>query len=83
MPGVTDILGLEFAGNIVQPDGSLGKRVMSLLPGGGYSEFVAVNTNHLIDIPENISIEEVFSILVIGRRHSWSVLDSIFINQTI
>ena len=63
MPGVTDILGLEFAGNVVQPDGSLGKRVMSLLPGGGYSEFVAVHKDHLIEIPENISSEEVLKLM--------------------
>lgn len=33
--------------------------MMCLLPGGGYAEYVAVNRNHLIPVPKNISIEEV------------------------
>ena len=33
--------------------------MMCLLPGGGYAEYVAVNKNHLIPVPKNVSIEEV------------------------
>lgn len=47
-PGATDILGLECAGQIVldganTPNEILGKRVLALLPGGGYAQYVKVH----------------------------------------
>lgn len=36
--------------------------IMCLLPGGGYAEYAAINKNHIIPIPKNISIEDVFLI---------------------
>ena len=46
-PGVTEVLGLEATGEVVKtgPDCKKfkeGDRVMALLAGGGYAEFVAV-----------------------------------------
>lgn len=64
-PGATDILGLEAVGEIVHlPDTSLstdrtgltiGSRVMALLSGGGYAEYVTVPFNHLVPIPSSLS----------------------------
>jgi NADPH:quinone reductase-like Zn-dependent oxidoreductase len=48
-PGVTDVIGLECSGEIVEKgadatkDWKVGDKVMTLLGGGGYGEFVAVD----------------------------------------
>jgi putative PIG3 family NAD(P)H quinone oxidoreductase len=62
-PGVTDILGLEAAGEIagVGPgvDGwTTGDRAMALLSGGGYAELAAVPAGQLMPIPEGMSMVE-------------------------
>src|SRR5208283_4786660 len=50
-PGVTEVLGLEIAGEVVAlgPDASIhppGARVTALVPGGGYADYcVAHETN--------------------------------------
>jgi len=65
--GESEILGLEIAG-IVDVIGSsvtkwkVGDRVMSLLGGGGYVEYVAIPSSIAIKIPDNISFEEAASI---------------------
>jgi putative PIG3 family NAD(P)H quinone oxidoreductase len=56
-PGVTDILGLEMAGEIVELGAMVrgwrvGERVCALLAGGGYAERVAVNQDMLMRIPD-------------------------------
>lgn len=57
-PGVTDILGLEMAGEIIEMgekvrDWQVGDRVCALLSGGGYAEKVAVHQDMLMRIPQN------------------------------
>lgn len=44
LPGVTEIIGLECAGEIVDPETlrGTGEHVMALLPGGGYAQYVSV-----------------------------------------
>ena len=44
LPGVTEIIGLECSGEIVdwQTLKPTGDMVMALLPGGGYAEYVSV-----------------------------------------
>jgi tumor protein p53-inducible protein 3 len=66
-PGVTDILGLELAGEVVAyaPGGALpptapevvapGARVMALLSGGGNAEYAAVPAAHLLPVPPSLS----------------------------
>ena len=64
-PGASEILGLEMAGVVSDPNGSdfkVGDRVMALLSGGGYAEKVAVDARHLIRIPEKFSFEEAAAI---------------------
>ena len=65
--GESDILGLEVAGTIEQVGAgddaevggwSVGDRVMCLVAGGGYAEYVTAYAGHLIAIPETISFEE-------------------------
>ncbi|HKE02199.1 MAG TPA: NAD(P)H-quinone oxidoreductase [Planctomycetota bacterium] len=57
-PGVTDVPGLECAG--VEP--ASGRRVMALLPGGGWAEQVAIDRRLLLEIPARLSFEEAAAI---------------------
>jgi putative PIG3 family NAD(P)H quinone oxidoreductase len=61
--GDSEILGLEVAGVIEElgpavSGWSVGDRVVSLVGGGGYAEFVVAYANHLMPIPEKVSFEE-------------------------
>ena len=62
-PGVTDILGLEMAGEILSVGESVrgwsvGERVCALLPGGGYAERTAVHQDMLLRLPDHWSFAE-------------------------
>ena len=57
-PGASEILGLECAGE----DVGTGKRVMALLPGGGYAEEAVVHEGSVIPIPDALSYEEAAAI---------------------
>jgi len=65
--GESEILGLEIAG-IVEAIGSsvtkwkVGDRVMALLGGGGYAEYVAIPSSIALKIPDNLSFEEAATI---------------------
>lgn len=69
--GVTQVLGLECAGEVVEVKGasrwSVGDRVCALLAGGGMADEVVVDGRHLLPIPDGMSwaegaaIPEVFS----------------------
>lgn len=62
--GVTNIIGLECAGYLVDPETNevTDQKVMALLPGGGYAQFVKVNKHHLMNTPEGFSFEEAAAI---------------------
>jgi NADPH:quinone reductase len=58
--GVTDILGLEFAGEIVELGGSVqgwkrGDRCMGLVSGGAYAEEVVLHCREALPIPGGMS----------------------------
>ena len=60
--GATDIMGLDCAGVVERvgddvDDAWVGRRVASLLVGGGYAEKVAVPVEHLIPIPDAMEFE--------------------------
>lgn len=60
---VADIPGLEVSGVVVEVDGActdlkIGDRVMALVPGGGYAQYVTVDAGSCLLIPENLSYEE-------------------------
>ncbi len=61
-PGASEILGLEVSGEVVQTGSGAqkwkGQPVMSLLSGGGYAEYVAVDQGLVLPIPKNITVEE-------------------------
>ena len=65
-PGASDLPGLEVAGVIdaVGPLGDTpmrwapGDRVMALVSGGGYAEFVAVPASQCLPIPDTLSLVE-------------------------
>ncbi len=66
-PGASDIPGLEVAGEIVATgtmvsDEYLGKKVMALVPGGGYAEYVNVDVSNTLALPTGISMQEAGSI---------------------
>ncbi len=58
-PGETDILGLEMSGTVVGNGTTkfpTNSKVMSLLGGGGYAEYVAVDENMLMPVPDGVSL---------------------------
>src|SRR5690625_811818 len=62
-PGASDLPGLEVAGEIVAGDATaggfnIGDKVCALTPGGGYSEYCAVDARHCLPIPSAYSMVE-------------------------
>ncbi len=62
-PRVPFIPGLEVSGTIVKtarPEdaGRIGEKVMTMLPIGGYAEFVKAGVNDLLPLPGHFSMEE-------------------------
>ena len=73
--GESDILGLEVSGEIVQmhPEQmslqqtsyqafELGDKVFGLVAGGGYAEYVAVHSQHLMPVPKNMNMAQAAGI---------------------
>ncbi len=61
-PGESEIIGLEVAGLVTETGAQskkfkIGDRVMALLSGGGYAEYVCINEDHVMPIPENMNYE--------------------------
>jgi NADPH:quinone reductase len=66
-PGVTDVLGLEIAGEVVALGPSarvhrLGARVTALVPGGGYAEYCVAHETNALPIPGSLSPVEAAAI---------------------
>lgn len=61
-PGVTDVLGLECAGEVVEvgagANWKLGDRVCALLAGGGMAEEVCVDGRHVLPVPSGMDYVE-------------------------
>lgn len=60
-PGATEILGLECSGRIAALGANVqgwevGEPVCALLPGGGYAEQVSVHADHVLPVPEGVSL---------------------------
>ena len=58
--GVTDVLGLEACGDVVACGAGvdarwMGRRLMSLLPGGGYAPWCVAPVAHAFEVPERLS----------------------------
>ncbi len=66
-PGVTDVLGLEIAGEVVAlgPNARahrLGARVTSLVPGGGYADYCVAHETNALPIPAGLTTIEAAAI---------------------
>uniref|UniRef100_A0A8C8GTE5 Enoyl reductase (ER) domain-containing protein n=1 Tax=Oncorhynchus tshawytscha TaxID=74940 RepID=A0A8C8GTE5_ONCTS len=67
-PGESEVLGLEAAGTVasvgpgVRQSWGLGDRVMTLLSGGGYAEYVAVPEELLMSIPTHLTVYQAAAI---------------------
>ena len=63
-PGASPILGLELAGEVVQPAGEwrAGDRVMAVVTGGAYAELAAVPAGMAMRLPERFSYQEAAAI---------------------
>lgn len=61
-PGVTEVLGLECSGVVVEAGAGsrwrVGDRVCALLAGGGMAEEVVVDARHALPVPEGLSLVE-------------------------
>lgn len=57
-PGISDVLGLECAGTIVEADAEsgwqVGDQVCALLAGGGMAEEVCVDARHVLPLPDGL-----------------------------
>lgn len=63
-PGASPILGLELAGEVLEPAGEwrAGDRVMAVVTGGAYAELAAVPAGMAMRIPERLSYQEAAAI---------------------
>lgn len=65
-PGVTDILGLEVAGWVVEvgagAEGLLGRKVCALVAGGGYAEYCVASAGTCLPVPEMLRMHEAAAI---------------------
>ena len=62
-PGITDIPGLEVAGEVVRvgegvSEPALGSRVCALVAGGGYAQYVSAPAVQCLPIPASLSLEQ-------------------------
>jgi len=62
-PGVTDIPGLEVAGEVVRLgegvlEPALGAKVCALVAGGGYAQYVSAPVVQCLPVPPSLSLEE-------------------------
>jgi NADPH2:quinone reductase len=65
-PGVTDIPGLELAGEVVATRGStdvaIGESVCALVAGGAYAEYCAVPSEQCLPVPRGLSLAQAAAI---------------------
>ncbi len=66
--GESSILGLEVSGEIYAlgtdvPKAYLQQKVMALVPGGGYSEYVCVDVRHCVPMPDHLTWVEAAALM--------------------
>ena len=61
-PGDPETIGLEIAGEVLEPASRRGERVMALLGGGGYAEKARVPAGQAMPIPKGLSWEQAAAI---------------------
>lgn len=65
-PGISDVLGLECAGEIIEADADsgwkAGDQVCALLAGGGMAEEVCVDARHVLPLPAGLGLTEAAAV---------------------
>src|SRR5207302_4060201 len=61
-PGESEIIGMEIAGEVLEPKERRGEKVMALLGGGGYAEKARVPAAQAMPIPAGLSFAEAAAI---------------------
>jgi len=61
-PGEPETIGMEIAGEVLQPTARRGEKVMALLGGGGYAERARVPAGQAMPIPAGLSFAEAAAI---------------------
>ena len=80
--GASDLLGLEISGEVVvagteQNLWSVGDKVCGLTNGGGYAEYVAIDANHCLPIPEGVNLTDAAGL----PETYFTVWSNVFYNQ--
>ena len=62
-PGASDLMGLEVSGFVAEigsdvKNWQVGEEVCALTHGGSYAEYVAVNAEHCLPIPQNVTLND-------------------------
>ena len=62
--GASQILGLEFAGEVASQVGpwKIGERVMGIVSGGSYAEYLTTHPDQIMSIPQHLSWQEAAAI---------------------
>lgn len=89
-PGASDILGLEFAGEVARAGSaagelSVGDRVFGLVGGGAYAEYLAVPKELLVAIPDRLSYDAAAAVpeAFFTAQETLCELASLEANQTV
>lgn len=66
-PGVSDVLGLEMAGEVVGIGSEVGlfgvgDRVCGLIPAGGYADYAVVDERNALSVPDGVSMTQAAAI---------------------
>ncbi|MEP1207380.1 MAG: NAD(P)H-quinone oxidoreductase [Rhizobiaceae bacterium] len=83
-PGASDLLGLEVSGEVVETGKNVkkwavGDRICALTNGGGYAEYVAVESGHCLPIPQGVEERDAAGL----PETLFTVWNNVFLNQTI
>ena len=61
-PGESEIIGMEVAGEVLEPAARRGERVMALIGGGGYAEKARVPAAQAMPVPEGMDFAQAAAI---------------------
>ncbi|HUJ24555.1 MAG TPA: NAD(P)H-quinone oxidoreductase [Myxococcales bacterium] len=61
-PGEPEIIGLEIAGEVLEPAARRGERIMALLAGGGYAERARVPAAQAMPVPRGLDFAQAAAI---------------------
>ncbi len=79
-PGVTDVLGLEVSGTVIDVGAAVtnlavGDEVCALLSGGGYAEQVVAPANQVLPIPQAMTLAEAAGICEVFATAWFNIYD--------